>query len=176
MKRNGSSFWIVFSIVIMVFFAGSYVCGFQTGKEITRTSLTRFAEMFRILPLVFLLLGQFETWVSRTVVERHLGTSSGIMAYIWVLLLGGATIGPMLVALPVAKALHDKGARLSVVSAYLGSAAVCRIPMTMFEASCLGIGFTLIRYAVAVPLIIITSVFLEKLIGKPDGKIPVQSC
>jgi len=41
-------------------------------------------------------------------------------------------------------------------------AAVCRIPMTVFEASFLGLKFTLIRYAVSLPLVILTSVALGR--------------
>ena len=77
----------------------------------------------------------------------------------------------MLVALPVAYTLANKGARLSVVFTYIGAAAVCRIPMTIFEASYLGIKFTIIRYAVSVPLIILTSSILGKYLEEKKYKI-----
>jgi uncharacterized membrane protein YraQ (UPF0718 family) len=60
----------------------------------------------------------------------------------------------------VAFSLYKKNARLSVIFTYLG-AAICRIPMTVFEASFLGIKFTLIRLLTSIPLIIISSIFLE---------------
>jgi len=41
-------------------------------------------------------------------------------------------------------------------------AAVCRIPMTVFEASFQGLWFTLIRYANSLPLAILTSVALGR--------------
>ena len=63
----------------------------------------------------------------------------------------------MLVSLPVAASLYKKGARLEAIFTYIGAASVCRIPMTIFEASCIGVKFTIIRYTVAIPLIIISA-------------------
>ena len=100
-----------------------------------------------------------------------MGEKAGIMCYLWAVILGGITIGPMLVALPVAHSLSGKGARLSVIFTYIGAAAVCRIPMTIFEASYLGIKFTVIRYAVSIPLIILTSIALEKYLKNKNYQI-----
>ena len=68
------------------------------------------------------------------------------------------------------QALIDKaaiqGARLSIVLTYLGATAICRIPMTIFEASFLGVNFSIMRYLVSLPLIVITYILMEKLVGK----------
>jgi len=72
------------------------------------------------------------------------------------------------VALPVSNSLIKKGAKLSVVFTYLFASAVCRIPMTIFEASFLGIKFTLIRLIISLPLIIVFSSLLERYINKKD--------
>jgi len=64
------------------------------------------------------------------------------------------------VAFPVACSLYRKGARLAVIFTYIGDAAICRIPLTIFEASFLGIKFTLTRLLVAVPLVILSSMLL----------------
>ena len=82
------------------------------------------------------------------------------------IILGGSTVGSMIVAFPVAAALFRKGARLSVIFTYLGAAAVCRIPMTIFESSYLGVRFTIVRYCVALPLIIISSVLMDRILNR----------
>jgi hypothetical protein len=77
-------------------------------------------------------------------------------------------VGGLYVAFPVAAALQRKGARLSFLFTYIGASGVCRIPMTLFEASFLGIEFTLIRYAVAVPLIVLSSELLGQYLERRD--------
>jgi hypothetical protein len=47
-----------------------------------------------------------------------------------------------------------------VIFTYIGASAICRIPMAIFEASFLGIKFTVIRLAVSIPLVIVSSIVL----------------
>lgn len=53
----------------------------------------------------------------------------------------------------------------------LGASAICRIPMMFFEASFLGIEFTLVRLAVSLPLLVITSVLMGEYLTKRGYKI-----
>ena len=164
-KRKDAISWILAAaagavLVILV------IAGNEDGIEIGGNFMDFFIEMIKILPFAFILIGQFEVWVPRAVIEKHLGDNSGFRAFLWVILLGGATIGTMIAAIPIAAALYRKGARQAVVFAYLGAACVCRIPMTIFEASYIGVLFTIIRYLTTIPLIIISSVLLEKIVRK----------
>lgn len=124
------------------------------GAEAARTLVSFGATMAAILPAAFVLIGLFEVWVPREVVERHVGEGTGALSYIWAILLAGTTVGGIYVSFPVAYALRQKGARLNFVLAYITLAGVARIPMTLFEASTLGLPFTIIRYLVAVPLVV----------------------
>lgn len=125
-------------------------------------------NLLLLLPPVFILIGLFEVWVKKETIEKHLGASHGFSAWFWLILLSATTIGGLYVSLPLAYALHNKGMRMRLVYAFLGFSTVCRIPMTFFEASFLGLKFTLLRYCIALPLIIISSVFLERIIvNKP---------
>jgi uncharacterized membrane protein YraQ (UPF0718 family) len=119
-------------------------------------------QMLKIVPFAFILIGLFEVWVPKRVVERHMGEQAGLRAHLWGILLAGTTVGGLYVSFPVAAALQRKGARLTFLLSYIGASGVCRIPMTLFEASFLGITFTLIRYAVAVPLIVLSSELLGR--------------
>ena len=125
------------------------------GAEAARSLASFGRAMAVILPAAFVLIGLFEVWVPRRIVERHVGEGAGIISYIWAVLLAGTTIGGVYVSFPVAYALHQKGARLGFVLAYITLSGVARIPMTLFEVSTLGIEFTAIRYLVAVPLVIL---------------------
>lgn len=149
-----------------VFVAVSLATGGAVGREMGRTFASTLVEMLKLLPCAFVLVALFDVWAKRETVERHFGKGSGIRGYLWGIVLGGMTIGGMYVAFPVAYSLFRKGARLSVIFAYVGFAGVCRIPMTLFEASLMGGLFTAVRLGVAIPLVLASSLamggFLER--------------
>jgi len=143
-----------------IFLLVAWLLDFNPGQQIGHNFGSFLVDMLKILPGAFILIGLFEVWVKRETVERHLGEGSGVKGYLWVILLSGTTVGGLYLAFPVAYALYSKGARLSVIFTYLGAAAICRIPMAIFEASFLGIKFTAIRWLVSLPLVILTSILL----------------
>ena len=149
----------------------SLLSGYQPGKDIGSNFLSFTKSMLMILPGAFILIGLFQVWVSRERVEKHLGEESSLLCYLWVLLLAGTTVGGLYVAFPVAYALHEKGAKTQVVLAYIGFAAVCRIPMMVFEASFLGVKFTLTRLAVSIPLVVVSSIFLGRYLKRTGWKM-----
>ncbi len=155
-------FWMAmfFGFYLIMISISAYL-EFEPGMNIGHNFLTFAGTMLKILPVAFILIGLFEIWVPDKTVEKHLGATSGIRGYVWACLLAGLVVGPLYVALPVAHALRQKGARLGVVLTYLGASAVCRVPMAVFEASILGIKFTAIRFIVSLPLVILTSIFIE---------------
>lgn len=155
----------VSALVFAVFLSVSIKTNYAPGIYMYDNFKEYFLETIKILPFAFILIGLFEVWVKRETVEKHLGHGAGFRSYIWVLILGGSTVGPMIVALPIAHTLYSKGARPSIVFAYIGAASVCRIPMTIFEASYIGVKFTLIRYCVSIPLIIVFSKIMGNLLG-----------
>ena len=94
-----------------------------------------------------------------------------MMRYLWGILLAGTTVGGTPMAFPVAYALYRKGARMGVIFAYIGASAVCQIPMAAFEASFMGIKFTLIRLTTALLLVILSAMFLESYCKKKGCRI-----
>ena len=156
-ERRGQPVQIALVLGFVVLIAGSYLCDFEPGQQMGRTFASTALAMLGVLPCAFVLIALFEVWVKRETVERHLGVGAGIRGYFWVTLLAGITVGGLYLAFPVAHSLARKGARLSIVFAYVGLAGVCRFPMMMFETSFLGGYFTAIRLGVSVPLVILTS-------------------
>lgn len=154
-----------------VFLGVSFATGFSPGKEIGLNFLEFSKNLLLVLPSAFLIIGLFEVWIKKEQVARHLGKESGVRGFFWAVILASTTIGGLYVAFPAAYSLSTKGARLSVVFTYLGAAAICRIPMTVFEASFLGAKFTLIRLCVSLPLVIASSIMLEKYLEKSGFKI-----
>jgi len=155
----------------VLFIVTSLIIGFDPGKQIGINFITFSVDMLKILPCAFILIGLFEVWVKRETVEKHFGEESGIRGYVWAILLASTTVGGLYVAFPVAYALYSKGAKLSVIFTYVGAAAICRVPMAIFEASFLGIRFTVIRLLVSIPLVIVTSILLGDYLTKRKYKI-----
>jgi len=155
----------------VVFIIVSWMFDFSTGKEIGDNFVSFSVEMLKILPCAFILIGLFEAWVKRETVEKHFGEKSGIRGYIWAVLLAGTTVGGLYIAFPVAYSLLNRGAKLSVIFTYIAASAICRVPMTIFEASFLGAKFTAIRLLVSLPLVVLTSILLANYLEKRGYKI-----
>jgi uncharacterized membrane protein YraQ (UPF0718 family) len=155
----------------IAFVSLSFIVGFAPGEQIGNNFKYFSIEMLKMLPCAFILIGLFEVWVKKETVEKHLGKESGIRGYTWGVLLAGTTVGGLYVAFPVAYSLYNKGAKLSVIFTYLGASAICRVPMTIFEASFMGIKFSIIRWSVSLPLLILSSFLLGNYLEKKKYKI-----
>lgn len=153
-------------IAFAVFVAGSLLFDLPAGIRAGRSFLSFGREMVAIVPAAFILIGLFEAWIPQERIERHLGHGAGFASHFWSMLLAGSTVGGLMVAFPVAYSLRRKGARHAVVFSYLGTAGVVRVPMTLFEMSFLGVPFTLVRYAVALPLLIATAEILGRILDR----------
>jgi uncharacterized membrane protein YraQ (UPF0718 family) len=173
LKNNTSKILAIASYFIAILAA--FMLDFNPGKQIGYNFITFAIEMLKVLPCAFLLIGLFEVWVKKESIEKHLGKDSGMRAYIWMILLSGTTVGGLYVAFPVAYSLFKKGAKLSVIFTYVGASAVCRIPMMIFEASFMGIKFTLIRLIVSIPLVVLSSIWLGNYLEKRQYKIMENS-
>jgi uncharacterized membrane protein YraQ (UPF0718 family) len=157
---------VIVATVYLVFIVCSFSFDIEAGKRTAADLLSFLKQMLLLLPFAFVCIGLFEVWVKRETVERHLGRSTGFTAYLLAVILAGTTVGGLYVAFPFAAALHTKGARAGVIFTYLSCAGICRIPMTVFEASFLGVKFTLVRFAVSLPLVVASSWLMEKLFEK----------
>lgn len=173
MNRKG-----LIHLVTYVSFAAFIGWSFMTGQEqglAVWGNFTKFAlTMLQLLPPAFVLIGLFEVWVSREKVERNFGHAGGPMKYLWSILLAATTVGGTFVAFPVAHALHGKGARFSSILAYMSAASLVMVPMTVIEASILGIRFSLVRLLISVPLVILTSSLMGRYFEKRGYTLPDQ--
>jgi uncharacterized membrane protein YraQ (UPF0718 family) len=171
-RKNAIQIAVIAGYVL--FLIMSFTLGFNPGKEIGYNFASFSMDMLKILPGAFILIGLFEVWVKRETVQKHLGEESGIIGYIWAVLLAGTTVGGIYVAFPVAYSLYSKGAKFSNILTYISASAICRIPMAIFEASFLGIKFTIIRLLVSLPLVIVSSMLLGDYLRRRNYKIPAK--
>ena len=172
-RRSGRSLWVRLIVpeILALLLLISWIFRFGPGLAVGENLLLFSREMVAIIPAAFVLVGLFEVWVPKNMIERHLGAGSGVRGYLWAIVLASGTVGGLYVSFPVASALAKKGAGLGVVFAYVGLSGILRVPMTLFEISFLGIEFSLIRYIVSIPLVIGSSYLLGTLLEKRDYRI-----
>jgi uncharacterized membrane protein YraQ (UPF0718 family) len=169
-NKNKMNYYIF--AVFSAFMIASYFMNFELGNRITSNFMIFAKDMGALLPPAFVLIGLFDVWVSRESIENNFGNTSGFKKYIYAVLLAATTVGGTFVAFPVANSLYHKGANYSSIFTYVTAASLVMIPMSIMEASILGIKFTAIRIGVSLPLVIISSILLGDFFSKIDYKIP----
>jgi len=158
-------------IVYFGFVIGSYLFTYKPGMQIGSNLFDYTFRMVKIIPCAFILIGLFEVWIKRETIEKHLGKDSNVAGFLWIFILAATTVGGLYVAFPIAASLFKKGAKLSVIFAYVGLVAVCRIPMTIFEMNFISIKFSIIRWSISIPLILLSSIILGNYFEKRNYKI-----
>jgi uncharacterized membrane protein YraQ (UPF0718 family) len=170
LKKNGIA-QIVGISAYFLFIIASVLFDFDHGKQIGMNFYNFSIQMLKLLPCAFILIGLFEVWVKRETVEAYLGQESGFRGYMWAVVLAGTIVGGLYVAFPLAHSLYSKGAKLSVIFTFIGASAICRVTMTIFEASFMGIKFTVIRLLVSLPLVVITSILLGDYLTRRNYRV-----
>ncbi len=169
-KRRRNYF---FFFIFLGFVAVSFLLKFDTGIAIGKNFSIFARDMALILPPAFILIGLFEVWISREQVEKSFGHKSGIMKYLYAFALATTTVGGTFVAFPLANSLYHKGAGYEAVFTYVTAASLFMIPMSIMEASILGLKFTLLRLGLSVPFIIIGANLLKGYLVKRNYSLPV---
>ena len=126
-QKRKTAVHLALAAVYGLFIGFSFLWDFEAGKAIGREGWRFFSSMLSLFPAAFLLIGLFEVWVDRSVIEKHLGENSGMKSHIWAILLASTIMAPLIVALPVAHSLAKKGARPSIVISFVGASTICRI-------------------------------------------------
>jgi len=159
-----------FIILFIIFSIVSYLLGFKPGAVIYSNFNQFFIEMISFIPLLFILIGLFDVWFPKEMLEKHIGKESGIKGIFLVILLAMLQAGPLYGAFPVAYILHKKGASVRNIFIYLGAFSSMKIPMLGIEMGYLGIKFTILRTLISLPLFILIGYLMEKTVGK-DFKV-----
>jgi len=156
--------------IILAFslFAGySYFMHFQAGIQIVEKDFWIFLkEMLLALPVMFILVGLFDVWVSKEKVQKHIGKASGIKGVFLVIFLAFLQAGPLYAAFPVAYILWKKGTSSSNIFIYLSAASIAKIPMLTFEIGFLGLRFSLMRILISLPVFILLGIIMGRYFDK----------
>jgi len=119
-------------------------------------------DLITFIPPIFILLGLLDVWVERETLMAHMGPGSGIRGSLLAYVIGSAAAGPLYIAFPIAGVLLKKGASLVNIFIFIGAWSTTKLPMILFEASSIGIKFTVIRLIVNSIGIIVIAFVLDK--------------
>lgn len=136
----------------------------------TTTTWDYFLEMIMILPAVMVIVGLFSVFVSRQLVVKYLGKTSGIKGILLAVFFGALPTGPLYVAFPLAVAVRTKGASISNIVIFLSAWACIKLPQELVELQFLGIKFMAARLVLTVIFVAIMGLFIERLIDWTDKK------
>ena len=164
MKKNRMA--LVFLFLLALANACLYFLNREKGLAVLLTGKNYLLEMLSILPPILILVGLFEVWVPRPVIERAMGQSSGLKGILVSCFLGTAAMGPLYVAFPIGLSLFEKGASLFNVCIFLCVWASIKIPMILFEIKFLGADFALLRLALTIPSILTISALLNSILKR----------
>ncbi len=158
-KKYRSEFVII--ILFSIFTGFSILLGYTPGITILKDNFWLFLkQMILALPVMFILVGLFDVWVSKEKVQKHIGKASGIKGILLVMSLAFLQAGPLYAAFPVAYILWKKGTSPTNIFIYLGAVSIAKIPMLTFEIGFLGIQFSAMRILISIPIFIIVGIIM----------------
>jgi len=164
-KKYKFDFPVIISFIVFV--SISYYYKYNPGISIFQDNFWSFLkEMILALPIMFILVGLFDVWVSKEKVQKHIGEASGFKGIMLIMLLAFLQAGPLYAAFPVAYILWKKGTSSRNIFIYLSSASIAKIPMLAFEIGFLGIKFSLLRIMISIPIFIILGIIMGKYFDK----------
>jgi len=158
---------LAFGIFVLI----SIILPFPPGISAAKDFVDFFGEFISFIPLMFILVGLFDVWFPKELVERYIGKDAGLKGIFLVILLAMIQAGPLYGAFPVAFLLWKKGCSGRNIFIYLGAFSSFKIPLLTFEISFLGLKFTLLRTLISLPLFILIGFAMEKLLKNADFKV-----
>lgn len=124
----------------------------------------QFIEMLKIVPPIFLLIGLLDVWVPREVMMKLMGQKSGAKGVLIAFFMGTLTAGPLVAAFPVAAIMLKKGAKYANVLFFLMIWASAKLPILFFQATQLGIKYTLVTNLTLITVYLIGTQVIEKIL------------
>ena len=148
----------------------------QAGMKSLVLTKSNLIGMLSVIPPIFILLGLLDVWVKRETMVKFMGEGSGLIGILLAFFIGSAAAGPLYGAFPVAGVLLRKGSKLSNVFIMIGAWSTTKIPQLLFEASAMGLKFTIIRLLLDLAGIAVIAYVTEKVLSQEEKqKIYQQS-
>jgi uncharacterized membrane protein YraQ (UPF0718 family) len=153
------------TIIITLFI---FILDKNIGYKTFNTAFSSFKQMISVLPPIMLLLGLIDVWVPKETMIKYMGDNSGFLGVFLSILIGSIAAGPMYAAFPFTAVLLRKGAKFSNIIIFMSAWCVTKVPTVLFELTYLGYKFTLTRFVINLPGIIIMGYLVQALLSEND--------
>ena len=158
------SFFIILLIVTVIV----TIFNKELGEKSFSIAYSSFIQMVEVVPPIMIMLGLMDVWVPRETMMKYMGDNSGVRGVSLAILIGSIAAGPMYAAFPFTKVLLKKGVKFSNIIIFMNAWCVTKISTLMFEFSSLGYRFTLSRFLINIPGVIIMGYLVQLLMPKDD--------
>jgi uncharacterized membrane protein YraQ (UPF0718 family) len=128
----------------------------------------QFVSMLKIVPPIFLMIGLLDIWVPKETMIRFMGEKSGLVGIFIAFFIGAMSAGPLVAAFPVAQIMLKKGARYSNVLFFLSIWASAKLPILFFQATALGVTYTVITNLTLISVYLVGTLLIEKALSPQD--------
>lgn len=142
--------------------------GTYLGTSALSSAGSQFLSMLLIVPPIFLLIGLLDVWVPRETMMKLMGEKSGLLGILIAFFLGTMSAGPLVAAFPVAQLMLKKGAKYSNVLFFLTIWASAKLPILFYQATTLGLRFTIFSNVTLIVVYLIGTIMLDKLLNKEE--------
>jgi uncharacterized membrane protein YraQ (UPF0718 family) len=113
MKKGNILKEYIILAVIVIAIVGIFLIYPQKSALFEKNFFNYLVQMLEIFPAVMILSGLLKIFVSKDIVGKYLGKTSGFRGLIIAVLLGTLPEGPLYIAFPLVKELREKGAKVS---------------------------------------------------------------
>ena len=161
-RSNGR--WIFLSTVLFIYLIMS-LFNFSLAQEVFLVFGKLLLQILPVLATVFILLFVSKLFLSPRRVVRILGASSGYKGWIFMIIGGILSAGPIYLWYPLLRDLRQKGTRDALIIAFLNSRAV-KAPFLPIMIYYFGFSFVLILTIYMILFSVINGLVVEKFLTK----------
>ncbi len=163
MKKTETSYtgWYFLGIVVLM-----YIVAAILSKDVVLSSFNFFINILKniILPLilVFVLLVVTTYLVKPAVIVKHLGKDAGVKGWLWAVLGGIISTGPIYLWYPLLNDMQKQGVRNGYIAAFIYNRAIKPALLPLFIIY-FGIVYTIVLTSIMLIASIIQGIFVEKI-------------
>lgn len=161
-KTKNKHHKIILAIITIIIVATLAISPEFYENMLVSTDYSSIILILAYLPGFLILMGLFEVWLPQKFVMNHLGKHSGFKGAFYSFALGSIMPGPLYLAFPFAATLLRKKVSLFNAALFIGAWSSLKIGEEIFELQFLGLKFLLLRIAITIPFVILTSYIISR--------------
>ncbi len=130
----------------------------------------QFVSMLKIVPPIFLMIGLLDIWVPRETMIKLMGEKSGPVGVLIAFFYRNNVSRTFNRCFPVAQIMLKKGARYANVLFFLTIWASAKLPILFFQATTLGVEYTIITNITLILVYLIGTYGIEKILSHEEKR------